>query len=533
MKKIYYLVSAALILCTFGCKKFLTHDNPTDVYDEIWWNTEPDVTAALNSVYAGMPDGSSGRQLMFLDALSDNAVARQSSRGAYESYVKGVQSSNWDVGTNLWRDDYKDIRRACRFLENIDKAYMPVDSLKQQYIYEARALRAYYHMEISMLFGGIPIVKESVTPANSYLARNTEQEVYDFIVSELTECAKHLPPKFMENANLKRISAGTCWALISKIALYHKNYDLAKTAAKKVIDFGVYSLRKSTTVKNSYADLFLYVGEINDERIFFREITGSGGQWTALAPQGTGGKTVLSPTASIVNAYETKQGKTLTELGPDSAAIYAKDPNYKNNRDPRMIASIILPGSTYTGVVLKPFDAAADLDKIGGQNSTASGFWINKYLDPKDKSAAAGARTLDFMIMRYAEILLNYVECLIELDDYNNPDVVTYLNAIRNRAGMPNVDVTVYNTKAKLRELVRRERRVELAFEGVRYYDIRRWGIFEETMNGPVYGAIDPSTNQPVNVEVRSAKANRDFLWPIPQAELLANPQMTQNPNYQ
>jgi hypothetical protein len=101
----------------------------------------------------------------------------------------------------------------------------------------------------------------------------------------------------------------------------------------------------------------------------------------------------------------------------------------------------------------------------------------------------------------------NYVESLIELGDYSNPDVVKYLNEIRNRAAMPNVDVTVYNTEDKLRELVRRERRVELAFEGVRYYDIRRWGIFEQVMNGQVLGAINPNTNAPVNVEVRSAKA--------------------------
>lgn len=528
MKKIYYLICTATLLIFSGCEKYLTHDHPTDVYDEIWWNTEANVASALNSIYAGIPDGSSGRQLMFLDAMSDNAVARQSLRGDYESYVKGLQGSNWAVGTGIWDDDYRDIRRANRFLENVDKAYMPVEALKKQYIYEARALRAYYHMELFMFFGPVTIMKQSVTPAESYLPRNSETEVYNFIISELTECANNLPPKFTVNADLKRISAGTCWGLISKLALYYKDYNLARDAAKKIIDFGAYSLRKSPTVKNSYADLFLYTGEVNDERVFFREITGSGNQWNTFAPQGTGGKTVVSPTASMVNAYETKQGKTLEELGPDSLAIYAKDPNYKNNRDPRMIASIILPGTTYTGVILKPFENSG-LDKLGEQNSTSTGYWINKYLDPKDKT---GTRTLDYMIMRYAEVLLNYVESLIELGDYSNPDVVKYLNEIRNRAAMPNVNTAVYNTQGKLRELVRRERRVELAFEGARYYDIRRWGIFEEVMNGQVLGAINPNTNQPVNVEVRSAKANRDYLWPIPQKELLANPQMTQNPNY-
>jgi hypothetical protein len=530
MKQIYYLLFAAVLITSGGCKKFLVHDNPTDVYDDVWWNTQADVTNALNSIYAGIPDGSSGRQLMFLDAMSDNAVARQSLRGDYESYVKGLQGPGWGVGTGIWDDDYRDIRRANRFLENIDRAYMPVEVLKNQYVYEARALRAYYHMELSMFFGGITIMKSSVTPGTSFLPRNTAKEVYDFVISELKECANSgaLQNKYKDNVDLKRMSAATCWGLISKFALYNKDYVLAGEAAKKIIDMGEYSLRKSAVVKNSYADLFLYTGEINNERIFFRENTTGGNQWLTFAPQGTGGKTVVSPTASMVNAYETKQGKTLEELGPDSLAIYAKDPNFHNNRDPRMLASVILPGTNYTGVVLDPF-ASSSMDKIGNQDATATGFWVNKYLDPKDKS---GTRTLDFMIMRYAEILLNYVESLIETGDYSNPDVIKYLNEIRNRAAMPNVDVTVYNTQEKLRELVRRERRVELAFEGVRYYDIRRWGIFEEVMNGQVYGAVDPATNQRVNVEVRSANANRDMIWPIPQKELIANPQMDQNPNY-
>jgi len=528
MKRILsFFCLSVLILCS-GCKKFLTHDNPIDVFDEIWWNTEANITAALNSIYVGIPDGSSGRQIMFLDALSDNAVARQSTRGDYESFTKAVHGPNWSVSTMIWDDDYRDIRRANRFLENIDKAYLPVEELKKQYVYEARALRAYYHMELLMFFGGVTIMKQSVTPANSYLPRNSEQEVYDFVISELTECAANLPVKYTVNTDLKRMSSATCWGLISKLALQYKKYDLARDAAKKIIDMNAYSLRRSTNVRNSYADLFLYVGEINDERIFFREITSGGNQWNTMAPLGTGGKTVLSPTASIVNAYETKQGYTLEQLGPDSAAIYAKQPNYRSNRDPRMAASIILPGATYTGVVLNPFDNSS-IDKLGVQNSTATGYWINKYLDTRDKG---GTRTLDFMIMRYAEVLLNYVESLIELGDHGNPDVIKYLNEIRNRATMPNVNTSVYSTQAKLRELVRRERRVELAFEGVRYYDIRRWGIFEQTMNGQVYGAIDPNTNQPVNVEVRKASANRDILWPIPQREILANPQMTQNPNY-
>ncbi|NII27013.1 RagB/SusD family nutrient uptake outer membrane protein [Pseudoflavitalea sp. X16] len=528
----FYTTLLIAILALPGCSKFLEHDNPTAITDDQWWNTATDALNALNAVYVGIPDGASGRQLMFLAALSDEAVARQSTRGDYESFVKGLHNVSWNVGEGIWEDDFKDIRRACRFLENVDRCFMEED-LKTRYKYEARALRAYYHMELMMFFGGIPIVTASVTTEGSYLKRNTEEEVYNFVVEELTACAPHLPTVYTTNTDYKRITEGTCWALISKLALFYKKYEVARDAAKKVIDLGVYELYKSSNLKNSYADLFLYAGEVNKERIFFRENTGSGGQWNTFAPQGVGGKTVVSPTAAAVNNYETKQGKTIWELGPDSAKIYQKDPNYKSNRDPRLAASLLLPGQTYSSYVLKPFETAQTYaDRIGAQNATATGFWVNKYLDPKDRNAAAAARTLDYMIIRYAEVLLNYAEALIELDQWNNPDVVKYINEVRTRATMPNVDVTTYNSQETLRTLIRRERQAELAFEGGRFFDIRRWGILGTVMNGQVYGAVDPTTNEPIKVEVRSCNPDRDYRWPIPQKEILANPKMEQNDKY-
>lgn len=110
-------------------------------------------------------------------------------------------------------------------------------------------------------------------------------------------------------------------------------------------------------------------------------------------------------------------------------------------------------------------------------------YMLKKWLSEQDR--ASGRGSLDYVLYRYAEVLLDYVECLVELGDWKNPDVEKYLNMIRNRAGMPNMDKSVYNTQEKVRELYRRERRVELAFEGKRYHDIRRWGIGQETMNGP------------------------------------------------
>lgn len=526
MNKISTIILCAAALLLGGCEKFLTHDNPVDVVDETWWKIEANATNALGSVYSGLPGGASGRQLMFLSALSDEAVARQDTRGAYEAYTKGLHNSDWGVATNLWRDDYKDIRRACRFLENVDRCYMD-SALKERYKYEARAMRAYYHMEMLLLFGGIPIVTTSLEPDAEGLKRNTEKEVYDFVLNELTACAPNLPATYNNN-EAWRISSGVCWALIAKMAMFYREYETAKEAARKVIDQNVYALYRSSNAKaNSFAELFSYAGELNKERIFFKD-KGCQDAWITFAPNGVGGLTVVSPTSVVVNNFETRQGKTLQELGADSMEIYRKDPFFKNNRDPRMEASVLVPGQVYEKVTLLPF-ADEGNDRIGELKSTATGFWVRKYLDPKDRN---GTRSLDYMIIRYAEVLLNYVEALVELGDWQNPDVLKHLNDIRSRAGMPAVDAARYNTQEKLRGLIRRERMAELAFEGARFYDIRRWGILGEVMNGTVYGAVNPATGQPFTVETRSCNVERDVRYPIPLSEMLANPNMVQNPLY-
>ncbi|TZF86299.1 RagB/SusD family nutrient uptake outer membrane protein (plasmid) [Pedobacter sp. BS3] len=521
------LVTFILMLTTQSCEKFITHDNPQGVTDALWWNTETDAKAALKTVYAGIPAGTSGRNVMYFSGMSDEAVDRGDFKGAYDLFTRSLQDTRWAVALSIWTDDYIDIRRANRFLENVDKVYMD-EAVKTRMKYEARALRAYYHMELMLLFGDIPLVTHSVLPNDNNLSRNPSSEVYSFIVSELTDCAQNLPTEYV-TAEAWRISSGACWALLSRLALYSKDYELAKKATLEIINSNVYQLYKSTKSNgDSYAELFGYTGELNKERIFYSE-NGCGSAWTTLAPVGIGGETYISPTNTVVDNYETKQGNTIYELGADSMAIYRKYPNYHNNRDPRLEASVFYPGENFQGkYILDPF--YNNTDKIGATKSTATGYWVQKYIDPLDQAAKKG--TLDFMIIRYAEVLLNYTEALVELGDWQNPDVLKYLNEVRNRARMPSVQTFKYNTQDKLRTLIRRERQAELAFEGQRYFDIRRWGIVNDVMNGDVYGATNPQTGEIAKVQTRVYNLNRDFLWPIPQTEIDANPNMTQNPKY-
>lgn len=532
MKTIYKLRISIYILFLMAtmqvsCEKFLTMDSPTGVTDEQWWNTETDANNALNSAYAGIPGGSSGRNIMYYSGMTDEAVQRGEFKGYYDAFTRGLANSRWTVSQSLWQDDYICIRRTNRFLENVDRVFFSRLDLKPRMILEARALRAYYHMELMMLYGDIPLLTQSLTPAENNQPRTPENQVYDFIVKELTDCAEQLPATY-DNADRTRITSGVCWALLSRLGLYKKDYELAKTAAKKIIDSKVYKLwRNESNVEASYRELFSYPGELNQERIFFKE-NGASNAWTTFAPFGLGGEAYLSPTNTVVDNWELRDGRTLTELDAATQAVYRKEPNYENNRDPRLSASVFVPNEKFEGYTLDPFYNPAD--KIGLNKSTATGFWVKKYVDARDRQSRSG--NLDFMIIRYAEILLTYAEAMIELGQWNDQEVLDAINEVRSRATMPDVDVEKYNSQVRMRELIRRERQAELAFEGGRYFDIRRWGIDEQVMNGQVYGATNPATGEITRVQTRTYSRDREYLWPIPETEMSTNPNMVQNPNY-
>lgn len=537
MKKHIHILFLIQAIALFSCNKdFLTKDNPTATTDEKWWKLESDLKAALNVAYGGLPCGTLSNydyienSRMHVSGAADESVHR-ANFGDWQNYPLGLATNTAWSAAGVYTQDYKFIRNASRFLEHYESAYVEDPDLKKRYAAEARALRAWYHLELFLFYGNIPIVDHSLLPDEAAAARATREDVITFIATELEKAAQDLPPSYSDDDSW-RMTKGSCYAMQSILYINAGDYTKTIEASRKLIDLGVYELYHSTNASvNSYAGLFSYdaVGSSNKERIFFRR----GAQNEVFfrnAPKSLGCQSATTPTAAIVNAYETLQGKTIFELGPDSVAVYTASPKYKSNRDPRLNASILVPNDVFVNRTLDPFTDGSP-DKIGQPQSTFTGFWTKKYLDPKDASQIYSG-SQNFMIIRYAEILLNYAEALIETDAWQNPDVVKYLNEIRNRAGMPNVDVAVYNSKDKMRELLRRERQVELAFEGPRLFDIRRWKIAEQVLNGPVYGAYDPVAKKPIIVEQRTFNLQKDYVWPIPLNELNANRNMVQNPGW-
>lgn len=556
---IHKFILSALAFGSFiavsSCEGFLTRDADNQTTEEAWWYNKSMLETVLRQCYRPMPGGtlvsdaydigqSSGSAAynntrIEMEGLSDNGVTIANYISNRIITYGTVQSTHTGI-RNIWEMKYLAIRRCCRYLENYKRAVFSPDATPWEGIQtidrwaaEVRALRAFYHMELYMYFGGIPIVNHVITVEQQNLERNTEQECVDWIANEFEAASENLPIYPQVTEERWRWTKGACYAHLSWLYLYAGDYENAKKWAQKVIDIGIYDIYVSPKDKaNSYREQFLYEAYTNNtnESILTKDRGCSQTTLRLLPPSHKSGTSGISPISAMVDAYEMKDGTPFEDLSQADQQKYHLNPT-PADRDPRLGMTIYFPGEEFLGKKFNCWESGTDY--IGARNSTITGYWVKKWMNATDLSAASPtSSTLQFQLMRYSEILLTYVECQIELGNTSDPLIFTYLNKIRNRAGMPDVDRDKYNTQEKLRELVRRERRVELAYEGYRYYDIKRWKIADKVMNGPVYGALDPNSNELWYVENRRFNPDRDYYWPIPSVEITSNENMVQNPGY-
>ncbi len=537
-KKVLTLLSASMLFC--GCEDFLTRDHPTAVTDDDFWGTVNECNSAWGQCKY-WPQGTYHYDapyfsLVHLEGATDNMYWSGNFRGEIVNIGNGSATTTTGGWLNdLWTQYYIRIRRCNRFLEHVDAAYFVDEKERQRMIADVRVWRVWYHIQLLMYYGlndGIPIQDKVLEGDEIYKARNTVQECLDFINSELDAVIaiqdKDVFPIIWDRDRRDRMCKAYAWVLKMDVNLQFKQYDIAKAAAKAIIDSGEFELYYSEAADDdlgkNYRDMFRYVGQDNKERIMYKA-SGCSEAWFRNAPQSLSGQGAASILRSLVDEYETAEGIALKDLPDGEREKLEKDPKAVA-RDPRLYATVVMPGddTSFKNYVYEPFvDGGAD--QIGKVGASRTGYWIKKFLDEQDR---AGGGSLYFPLYRYGEVLLSYVECLVESGDWQNADVEKYINMIRNRAGMPNMDKTFYNTQEKVRELYRRERRVELAFEGKRYFDIRRWGIGNKTMNGLAEGAWNPTTNSFVVVENRACTFPKYNAWPIPQTEETANPNIEQ-----
>lgn len=524
-----YLINIGLFfwltVITSSCSNNLLETIPNDrISSEIFWKTDHDAELAANAVYTFLDNVPT---YFSWDGMSDIGHTNIPFN-VYALIESGQYDALNQVVFDFWTDSYAGIRTANTFLQNVDR----VETVDPDGIAvlkgEVKTLRAYFYMRLAALYGDVPLVTTEITLEESRnLTRTPVSEVWDFVAAQLDEAAQVLPPTQEETG---RVTKGAALALKARAMLWAGRYADAATAAKAVMDLGIYGIYPS------YEKLFTYEAENNSEVIFDKQFVKDvyrNNIFGAMAPYSQkSANSQFVPLKKLVDAYQMKNGKDINDPG---SGFDSKNPY--ENRDPRLRYSIYVLGDVLPdGQVYDPRPGSGTSDAVDFTYlSTSTGFNVKKYINEEDFVQPDNGG-VNLILVRYPEVLLTYAEAKIELNEIDQ-SVVDAINAIRQR---PDVDMPVVSSpgsQSEMRAIVRHERMVELAFEGLRYFDIRRWKIAETVIPGKLYGMTYETENgdlETIDIQSfdKSFRADRDYLWPIPQKERELNPNLTKNPNW-
>lgn len=513
------------------------HDQVLDKYPKaslnpkVFWQDKQDVLAAVNQLYTGL------RGMKRKVGFTDNLVGTPFKNLKIEGHITPTLTAGSGLDLDgIWDSYYKHIQDCNYFLENVHKADIN-STLMARVKGEARFIRAFIYMELVMEFGHIPLVTHVLTRKEGANVKQVPADkIWDFIYSELKDIYLDLPIKY-NSSNTGRITRGAAMTLLAKSMLYAERYKKAYKAAKYVINMGVYHLNPS------YKELFTYEGQNSDEIILSRQYVKDAlpnrAFWMyaplsmSLAPQMN-----FRVTRSLVDAFQMQT----TGLNINNPQSGYNPYNPYVDRDPRLYATIFIPAFSDTTEAFRLWNTGKKLDPRPGSGTrdevlvnksrSSTGFYARKYVVKRDMSEPKNGG-INFIIFRYADVLLTASEALIELNK-NLPKARRYINMVRTRVDMPKLRPEI-DSQIELREALRHERRVEFALEGWRLYDIKRWRIADEVCSGPVYGMSYLTENGDIDTVKTSIHMNwekKDYLLPIPASELEMNPNLVQNPGY-
>lgn len=540
MKKYYKQIFTGLltILVLAGCKKLDLA--PTDRFTELnFWKSSANVNNALNNVYSRLYTST---YYFYNESLSDNAYTRLGvGSGNSDAIASGNFTSSLARFLSEWDYYYTSIKASNIFIENIDKNTELSEEIKNRMKAEARFARAFHHFKLMNWWGDVPLLSNDITPDEAKtISRTPREEVLSFILTELDAAAQALPAKHQyAEADRGRITSAAAMALKARVLLYEGNRMQEVADICEDIMNGTYG---NYDLVNTYSGVFSPQNEYNSEVIWDLQYVPNlrtWGEYIDFAPVSAGSRgNNLAPTQELVDSYIMLNGKKINEAGSG----YDEENPYIN-RDPRLSQTIVYHGGEWRDangntrtIYIKPGsdpDASAkDEYKPSGQG-TATGYYWKKYYDP---TAVAGFNSgLNLIMIRYAEVLLMYAEAKASLGQFDEDVWNKTIRRLRARAGFTNNDALNFPGNAGIEEIIRNERRVEFALEGLRIDDIRRWKIAEDVMNGYAHGAQfeDPSVDDGyIRAQFRTFDASKNYLWPIPESERNKNKNLSQNPNY-
>lgn len=518
--------------------------------------------------------------------------------------ANNVNIGSWDANSGFvndyWNNFYRGIRSATFFMANIDKVSQDITpELITQYKSEARALRAIYYFYLVRIYGPVVLTGENVIPPdapseNIRLPRSSFDECINYITSELQDAANNLPVNSINDKNYGRITKGQALAyrlqayLLAASPLYNGNTDLSTlknkdgkqlinqtydaTKWKKASDaykeyitqfvpstYNLFKKNNSSGVFDPYLscrDLFL--DKFNSEVIMSRLDASIEGRQYEMTPYHSGkasevrGSAGLGATQNQVDAFFTANGRSIddpasgyvptgfTDYKAPGSPIATNTYNQWVNREPRFYVNITYHNSVWLntafGNVITEFNNNGNSGKAtGGNDYTVTGYAVRKAMGLGNWRES----NRPCILYRVGNLFLDYVEALNESTP-GDPDILIYLNKIRERAGIPQYgagagQIPISADQTTMRTAIRKERRSELAFENVRYFDTRRWKIAEITDNGPIYG-LNITQNLPDFLKVVAFEnrvfTKRHYLFPIPSKDVNSDDLMVQNPGW-
>lgn len=568
--KIFIVLIAGLIFCS--CTD-LDLNPLSEGSSGNWFSNTDELEMSANYMYSlqfweNWETGGWGSWEAYLECWTDDEYGRNNLTPLTNATINGQTRTveNW------WTKAYQCIASANQILKNMERSKENITEANYyRYMAEARFVRAAQYSHLITLFGDVPYYSNVLTIDEAFtLSKTSKSEILQKIYEDFDFAALHLPLSY-SGTEPYRATKGAVYAMKTRIALYMGDWSTAINAAKACMDLGIYQLHPN------FSDLFITK---NTKEIIFAiprsEELGISANSTAYLPRSVGGVAKINPTWSLLHSFLCTDG-----LPIDESPLY--DPRFPfKNRDPRCTATIVEWGTRHAGIIYQPhpdslktwsFDKGIYISNLDNravnQYGSYNGLVWKKWVQPNWWNGD-GRMEIDNVIIRYADVLLMYAEAKIEKNEIDQ-SVRDAINKVRARAyGVDYNNTSAYpavvtNSQSDLRKIIRLERRVELAKENRRMYDILRWRLAEKVLNTPVYGLLQPADlrtkivntgkwifpmTPPIDedgipdfkpmydagfcimISVRSFDPGKNYLMPIPTKEILINDNIEQNPNY-
>ena len=562
MKK-YILFASLVVLFSLGCREDFLDRTPIDqISSAVVFEDEALANAFLNNILGTLPSGQYngngggyGNNYL-LSSITDNSRSKSGWVRSNSIIRVGAwnPSNTGNSGLDIWGEAYSAIRKTNNFVENLEAGSLSA-TFKEAATAKARFVRAWFYFDLARRYGAVPLITtaQSLDDPDLLASQTPRAEVYNFVVSELNAISSSLPTK--SEAKAGEITKQAALGLAARTLLFAKDYSAAATMANRLITGGD---KDNLALASDYGQLFLSTGG-DPEAVYEilslppdRSHQFDRGNWPVRWRNDNGGQTC--PTQELIDKYEMANGLPITDAnsGYDPASPYT-------GRDPRFYATIFYHGAEFSEVAPSRGEPFIDMEwnafneGPGEQrdgNASISGYLVRKFADPSLGFAPEGVSKTSWLEIRYAEILLIFAEAENEA---NGPSEAVYsaLNQIRARAGMPDLGTGL--SQDEMREAIIQERRIELAFENHRWFDLIRWDMAETVLNATFHGMrIDRKTipaaadGGPMHVfdpaeltftvfpmsDRTHIFPNSNMLAPIPQGEIDANPNLNQNPGY-